>query len=156
VPPTLAKQGLLHLSPQSGWTIGIGAAVTCGVMWWISGWTGPDQPSAMIDLIWVLLTAGPLAAIWLLAAIGLGWPLRKLLANDSPDAMWIQIGLGIAAMMTLDAALGALGVLHWCGSIGGWTIMGAGGALVVVQLWIHGIAASWHQGDIRQVETSKG
>ena len=101
---------------------------------WLAGRSGPDRPGASIDAVWALLTSVPWALGWLIAAIGLGWPLRRWLTGKHRDQLAIQVGLGVAAMLTLDAGLGALGVLQWGGSLGAWALVLAGMALVVEQL----------------------
>jgi hypothetical protein len=96
-----------------------------------SGLTGQDQ-GAISETAWILLTSAPLAALWLLAAIGFGYPLRTLLAKGAHEGLCIQIALGVAALMTLDAALGALGVLQnfWIA----WAVIAVGFISVAVQI----------------------
>jgi hypothetical protein len=100
---------------------------------WLAGRTGPDQPHAAGRAVGVLLTAGPWAIGWLMAAVGFGWPLRRLLAPGGRHGSAIQIGLGVAVLLTLDAGLGALGLLQWGGSLGAWALLLAGVALVAEQ-----------------------
>ena len=100
---------------------------------WFAGWTGPARPHAGVSAIIVLLSSTPWALGWLVAAFGLGWPLQRLLDPRGDDPFVVQLGLGIAAMLIIDAALGALGVLQWGGSIGAWTLLLTGIALVIVQ-----------------------
>ncbi|MCH8316426.1 MAG: hypothetical protein IIA64_10670, partial [Planctomycetes bacterium] len=87
---------------------------------WFAGWTGPARPQAGVSAIIVLLSSAPWALGWLVAAYGLGWPLQRLLDPRGDDPFVVQLGLGIAAMFIIDAALGALGVLQWGGSLGAW------------------------------------
>ena len=77
------------------------------LMVWLAGYTGPDRPSALPDFAWVLLSSAPWALGWLIAAFGYGWPLRRWLLGGGPDWAAVQMGLGVAAMLTLDAGLGA-------------------------------------------------
>ena len=100
-----------------------GPLVVLALTGWFAGWTGPDQPHGGGDTARFLLTSAPWAIGWLAAAIGYGWPLRRLLAGESRDALAIQAGLGVAAMLFLDAALGAIGVLQLGGSIGAWVLL---------------------------------
>ncbi len=111
-----------------------GPLVVLALIGWFAGWTGPDQPHGGADTARVLLTSAPWAIGWLAAAIGYGWPLRRLLVGESRDALAIQAGLGVAAMLFLDAALGAIGVLQLGGSIGAWVLLLAGAALLAEQL----------------------
>ena len=99
---------------------------------WFAGWTGP-APHAGVRAIIVLLSSTPWALGWLVAAFGLGWPLQRLLDPRGDDPFVVQLGLGIAAMLIIDAALGALGALQWGGSIGAWTLLLTGIALAIVQ-----------------------
>ena len=90
---------------------------------WLAGLTSPDRPHALADTLRVLATSLPLAGGWLIGAMGVGRLLRSLVAPDSPDALAIQAGLGIAALLVLDAGLGALGILQWGGSAGAWCLL---------------------------------
>ncbi len=101
---------------------------------WLAGHGGPGASGQAADAATVLLTSGPWALGWLLAAIGLGWPLRCRLVPDHTDALAIQAGLGVAAMITLDAALGAVGALQWGGAGGAWALIVVGIALLIEQL----------------------
>ncbi len=111
-----------------------GPVVVLAMVGWLAGHGGPDASGSAADAVTVLLTSGPWAVGWLLAAIGLGWPLRRRLLPDHTDALAIQAGLGVAAMITLDATLGALGVLQWGGAGGAWALIVIGIALLIEQL----------------------
>lgn len=117
------------------WTsllIGAGAVVI-GISV-LASWTGPDAPPARSEAWAVLGTTLPLAAMWLAAAIGFGWPLRFWLAPNAEDSLGLQIGMGVAALLTLDAALGSLGVLQLGASLGAWTLTLIGLALLAMQI----------------------
>ena len=60
-----------------------------------SGWTGQDQASNANDTLWVLLTSGPWALAWIVAAIGIGWPLQIWLTPNAEDKFSLQVGLGV-------------------------------------------------------------
>jgi len=82
-----------------------------------------------------LVTELPLVLAWVVAAFGLGWPLRRALLGSgraSPRTAALQVGLGIAAALAVDAALGALGIL---GPIPAWSITLAGGVLALLCAW---------------------
>ncbi len=111
-----------------------GPVVVLSMVGWLAGHGGPGASGSAADAATVLLTSGPWALGWLLAAIGLGWPLRRWLLPDHTDALAIQTGLGVAAMLTLDAALGAVGVLQWGGAGGAWALIVIGIALLIEQL----------------------
>ncbi|MCL4222758.1 MAG: hypothetical protein KJZ65_15470 [Phycisphaerales bacterium] len=77
----------------------------------LAGWGGGCDPAA--GLGWVLTTAvyagGP-AAIYLLAALGYG-RLLGLVVPDGPGSASLRAATGLAFMLTLSHALGALGWL---------------------------------------------
>jgi len=111
-----------------------GPVVVLAMVGWLAGHGGRTDSSGAAEAVMILLTSGPWALGWLLAAIGLGWPLRRRLLPDHTDALAIQVGLGVAAMITLDAALGAVGVLQWGGAGGAWALIVVGIALLIEQL----------------------
>jgi hypothetical protein len=136
---------LAHATPQCDplynppvrvdrWLMFAGPLAVAALLAWLAGFTGPGQPSALPDITWVLLTSVPWALGWLIAAFGYGWPLRQWLMGDVPDWAAVQMGLGVAALLTLDAGLGALGLLQAGGAAGGWTVVLAGLALVIAQM----------------------
>ncbi|MCH6550872.1 MAG: hypothetical protein IH804_02510, partial [Planctomycetes bacterium] len=120
-----------------------GPLLVIALMGVLSGWTGAGRGHAGLEAAWVLLRALPWALGWLVAAIGFGWPLRRLLAGDGRAGFAIQVGLGVAGLLILDAALGALGVLQIGGSLGAWLLLVAGLALAAEQ------ARRWYTGDDR-------
>ena len=120
-----------------------GPLLVIALMGVLSGWTGAGRGHAGLEAAWVLLRALPWALGWLVAAIGFGWPLRRLLAGDGRAGFAIQVGLGVAGLLILDAALGALGVLQIGGSLGAWVLLVAGLALAAEQ------ARRWYTGGDR-------
>jgi hypothetical protein len=116
------------------WLMLAGPLVVAALIVWLSGFTGPDRPSALADAAWVLLTSAPLALCWLIAAFGYGWPLRRWLLGEGPDWAAVDMGLGVAFMLVLDASLGALGILQESGGLGAWAVVLVGFALVITQL----------------------
>jgi hypothetical protein len=79
-----------------------------------------------------LLTECPAPLAWVLAACGFGWPLRRVLIGrdeTSSRSASLQLGLGIAAALTMDVALGSLGLL---GSAVAWGITLAGVVLALL------------------------
>ena len=103
-------------------------------MVWFSSWTGADQPTAALSMLWVLLSSMPVALAWLGAAMGLGWPLRVWLARHAAVPSTLQAALGIAFMLFLDASLGALGLLQLGGGAGAWVVIIGGLTLLLAQI----------------------
>ena len=113
----------------------LGPVVLIGLAIWISTWTGTNGASAFGSVVFVLLDAVPRALGWLAAAVGFGWPLRLALAGECQSKGWLQIVLGVSALLVIDAALGALGLLQIGGALGAWGILLIGWALFVVCVW---------------------
>jgi len=105
-----------------------------GCLIWIATWTGPDQPSSLLSMVFVLAESGPLAMAWLAAAIGYGWLLRNALFAGAVEAGSLQIGAGVATLLFIDASLGSLGVLQWGGSVGAWAVLVIGWAGLIWQV----------------------
>src|ERR1043165_3456953 len=78
---------------------------------WLSGIGGPhDAGAGLVSVLYILITAAPPALAYLVGAIGLGSlfiPCTRHAA--APHA--IQSALGLALMLSLSHALGALGLL---------------------------------------------
>ena len=110
-----------------------GPVVVLAMVGWLAGHDGPGRSGAAGDAATVLLTSGPWALGWLLAAIGLGWPLRCRLLGDHTDALAIQTGLRRAAVPTPAPRPGAGGGAL-CGRRGGVARLGAEGRVVRVTL----------------------
>jgi hypothetical protein len=110
----------------------VGPLVVVVLIVWLARFSGPGRPGEFGDAAWVLLASALAALTWLTAAFGFGWPLRRwLLGKDVHDWAAIDMGLGAAALLTLDAALGALGVLQWGGA---WVLLLVGIGLAIFPL----------------------
>ncbi|UCD75590.1 MAG: hypothetical protein JSV91_01485, partial [Phycisphaerales bacterium] len=72
---------------------------------------------------------------------GYGRPLRRFFAPEAEEGLVIQAGLGVAALLVLDAATGALGLLQAGGSIGAWILLIPGWLLLLWQI-VRSIAAA--------------
>jgi len=114
--------------------VGAGVILIAILMWRLSGLTGEPR-SAALDVLWVLLTAGPWALLWLAAAFGFGWPLRAWLVPHADGGPALQAALGVAALLFLDSTLGRLGLLQYGGSAGAWILPMGGLLLLLAQLW---------------------
>ncbi|MFG0241934.1 MAG: hypothetical protein ACF8R9_04015 [Phycisphaerales bacterium JB054] len=79
--------------------------------------------SPLIALGSLVLKLGSLwpGLVYLAAAYGLAWPLRRLW-RDSPDAAPIQLAVGVALMFSLSHLLGVLGLLSSVTAIGSCVI----------------------------------
>jgi len=111
-----------------------GLAGTAGLAAWFSTWTGPDNPAAFGEMLLVVTGSAPYALLWMAASFGLGWPLQQWLLAGARHAFAARLGLGVAAMLALDAGLGALGVLQIGGSGGAWALLIAGILVLAFQL----------------------
>jgi 4-amino-4-deoxy-L-arabinose transferase-like glycosyltransferase len=119
-------------SGSDGPAAAIGVAAIMAILWLAAGWTG-DAGHAGPAGLWIILTGAPWAIGWLAAAAGFGWPLCRWLLPRN-DGGIVQIILGIAAMLWLDAALGRLGALQLGGGVGAWAVLGIGWLLLVGQV----------------------
>ncbi|MCE2653505.1 MAG: hypothetical protein LW650_08420 [Planctomycetaceae bacterium] len=89
---------------------GVAAAGLCAVGLAALGLPPGASPlSGVAALLHSLLTAGPIALGYLLAAAGWGWPITRLLARQSPHAPWLQPVIGLAVLLWLSHLLGVLG-----------------------------------------------
>lgn len=125
------------------WPALIAIVVTVALMLWMAGWTGDPSVHRGLDALLVLAGALPFVVAWLAAACGFGWPLRRLLIPSGSDKLHLQVALGIAALLVLDAALGRIGFLQWRGSLGAWIVLAIGWALLLGQHGQWAIAARW-------------
>ncbi len=126
----------LNGSPTDRTALVIGPLVILVLIVVMAGWNGP-VPHAGLDALIVLSGSLPWVALWLGAAIGLGWPLRCWLAPASRDPLVLQTALGIAAMLSMTAAAGRLGLLQFGGSLGAWVLIALGIGLAAGQLARH-------------------
>jgi hypothetical protein len=117
------------------WPLPIGLALLIAVFVVASGWSGEGVDHMAGEAMWVLATSLPNALLWLAAAAGFGLPLRVWLAPHAQERMAVQAGLGVAALLTIDAALGRLGVLQFAGGAVAWVILILGVAIIACQLW---------------------
>ncbi len=101
----------------------------------MSGWTGPGNSAVTIEAFITLLWSLPLPLMCLAAAIGFGWPLRRGLASNASSPVALQVGLGVAIMLIIDAALGAIGLLALRAVA--WLIIATGIALLLWQIVRH-------------------
>ncbi len=105
----------------------IGGAGLLAMMLMLASWDGLSYGSepgmnGMLNLWWVLGAALPLVLGWWGAAAGYGWLICRRLFPPSKSHFVIQLGLGAALLMWLEAGLGRLGVLQWGGNWGGWML----------------------------------
>lgn len=110
--------------------------LTAALMVWLSTWTGSDSPGGGPVLLFAVLVEGiwP-AALWLLAAAGFGFGLCRILRAERFLPIPVRISLGVAVLLWLDHALGALGLLTAGGTVATWVLTLTGGALLAIT-WV--------------------
>ncbi len=119
--------------------IGLGA-ITIGSMLALSCFglaPGTQTFLGPVSVVSLLFYAGVFALAYMLGALGLGRPLAAILAPNSTHRMWIQLGLGLAAMLWISHLLGVLGLLSGPGArprIVGWGVVGLGMLLLADQI----------------------
>lgn len=107
----------------------VGLAGFAAALAWAASWTGKDR-SALLDVFRTVATPWPI--LWLAPALGFGWPLRRLVpAASGSTAAAIQCAAGVSALLLLDAALGAAGLLNGAST---WVLTSAGIGLLLIQL----------------------
>jgi len=112
----------------------LGPILTIALFIWMSRWSDAGRANPELAAVGVLVSAAPWALLWVVAAIGLGWPARLLLARESPDALAIQCGIGVALLLFLDSAMGTSGLLQLGPDLGAWAIVLIGVALAAEQV----------------------
>lgn len=88
------------------------------------------RSAAIINALVLVVNAGILAGVYILAGFGLGRPITALLrsipglrdAEATVGDLWLQAGLGVGAMLWLSHLLGMLGELS--GPMGTWVAWG--------------------------------
>ncbi len=98
---------------HAGWSrtllVGVASVAVCACGAASIGEPGPVPGSASV--LYLVLTQGSLAGIYLLGAFGLGLGLVKLLARDVSAPGAAAAGLGLAVMLTITHLLGVTGTL---------------------------------------------
>ena len=112
--------------------LAVGPLLVVTLVIWMGGWTGGVRGHAGAEAVALILWGGAWSGAWMLSALGLGFPLRRLLCPGSDNGLALQLALGVGAMLGADAALGRLGVLHLGGSVGAWGFLIAG---ILIAVW---------------------
>jgi hypothetical protein len=97
----------------------------------IEHWLGPTT------VIWTVLSQGWMALAYVLSAMGWGRLPAGWLARESVNRHWVQIGLGLALLLTISHGLGVVGVLSGDGlrpRIVAWSAIGIGILMLLDQL----------------------
>lgn len=118
--------------------LGGAAIVLAGVILLSTRGLGEGVPGSagLLTVVTLLPTAAVTALAYLLGGFGIGRPLAAWLAPDSEHRRWLQLALGLGAMLTLSHLVGVLGGLS---SGGGWGLARVvGWGIVVVGLVLLG------------------
>ncbi len=98
---------------ETGWSrtalVGGGAVVVCACGAASIGQPGPIVGSASV--LYMVLTQGVLAGIYLLGSFGLGLAIARSLGGEIARSGTVAAGLGLAAMLTITHLLGVWGLL---------------------------------------------
>lgn len=100
----------------------------------------PENAATYLGPVSVLssaLSAGLFALGYILGGWGMGRPLAALLCKGAPGRMWIQLALGLGALLWLSHMLGILGLLSGPGAtprLAGWSVLGLGWVLLADQI----------------------
>lgn len=109
-----------------------GVLVILVLLFIMSRWVGQSAAPNTLEAFITLATSLPFPLLWLGAAAGLGWPLRRWLARDAFSPAALQLALGVAMMLMLDAALGAMGLLT--NQLIAWLVIVGGLLMFIAQL----------------------
>jgi len=112
----------------------LGPIAVIALFIWMTRWSDAGPANPELAALGVIVSAAPWALMWIIAAIGLGWPVRLLLARRTPDGLAIQCGIGVALLLFLDSAMGASGLLQIGSDLGAWGIILIGIALAGEQI----------------------
>ncbi|MCP3904807.1 MAG: hypothetical protein GY715_14360 [Planctomycetes bacterium] len=93
---------------------------------------------AGLNALFTLGGAIPLAAFWIAAAIGFGWPLRAWLVPGTRAPLCVQAVLGVAALLVVDTIAARTGALYLAGGALGWSLLAAGTLMLLEQARRHG------------------
>lgn len=113
------------------------AVVTIGILSTRGLAEGTAPAAGLISAVFATLSAGPIALAYLLGAMGLGRLAVHGSMRTSAHRHGLQLGVGLALMLWLSHAIGALGLLSGEGvgpRIIGWGSVGIGLALLAHQL----------------------
>jgi len=111
----------------------------CGLLALAAAWIGlhggllptaPHPYAHLLLLVDLWAVALPWTALYLLAAGGLGWPLRRWLLPAHPDGTLLQPALGLGLLMATSALFGWAG---WLTPPLAWGLVGAGAGLQLLQ-----------------------
>ncbi|MCC6909246.1 MAG: hypothetical protein IT430_15000 [Phycisphaerales bacterium] len=104
-----------------------------GIAIWLTRGRGGEM-SRFAGAIFVMAFDSIPVSGWLIAAWGFGSLVRKGLRLDAAELGPIDLGLGVPALLWLDHALGAAGLLQLGGSAGGWLLLCVGWLAAMLSL----------------------
>src|SRR5262249_38387357 len=85
--------------------------------------TGPGTPPASGAFLKSFIVGVGPPLLWMLLALGVGWPLRMMVPVTPALAMPVQLSLGVAAALWIDSVLGTLGLWRLAGAAGAWVTL---------------------------------
>lgn len=115
--------------------VGVGVVALAATAAWLTrpGFNAIGH-SQFLNALLVLLSDAPPVFGWLISAWGLGSLLGRALRLSESHAAGADLGLGVAAMLWLEHALGAAGWLQAGGGIGAWAVLAVGWLLALFAL----------------------
>ena len=104
--------------------------------WLTRGSLNAFEYNQFVPAVMVLLTDALPVIGWFVAAWGFGSLISRAMDAGTPakENARMSLGLGIAAMLWLDHALGAAGLLQAGGGVGAWALLAVGWALALLAL----------------------
>lgn len=113
----------------------LAVAVAFGLAIWLTrpALTG-GGPSQFVGAIFVLAFDAVPVSGWMIAAWGFGSLMRRALRVPTAELGSVELAFGVPALLWLDHALGAAGILQLGGGAGAWLLLCAGWLVALISL----------------------